>query len=357
MASIIWRPKQRKWYAYFYRMGKHVGKPLPPSVPRKPDLTRAERKIAELEAMKLESEAEAVPVSAIDLESAAAYWLDDCRIGLSARTHIAYKSRIKMLLRFLQTYMRAERIPLRSIAGHHIRAFRDHRLQAHSRNTSRNDLKAVSAFFAWAHRQDWIPANPCETVIAPKREHIEAAIATTPEVVRLLDLLQGHEADFQALGILGALCGMRRGEILALRWQDVNLPDRFLRVTLSKSKRPRTVPMSDRVYQFFMDLPQPDPATGPVFPPRRRKGQNRSIHCAVLFNEFLTAQGFPFTHKALRHWCNDQLRRMGLESIARQHVIGHSTEAVNRVYCHPQAEEARPYMDRLADHANLRRDV
>ena len=345
MASIIWRNKQRKWYAYFYNgAGKKIGRPLSDSVPRRETLSKRERDLAKAEAIALAENHRTVTKTEVDLETAAAYWLDDCQVSRSMRTVESYKARIK---NFIQHVTGGARVALVQIDSMHVRAWRDARMKSKSAATVNNDLKAVSAFFAWAVREELIGKNPALNVVAPRREFREAKIPTAAEVREMLALLNAekHDNDFRALGIMGALCGMRRNEILSLRWVDVSFEGRFLRIELSKSANPRNIPMCDTVYQFLMDLPQ-DGLN--VFPSIYKvSGQKRSPAVARKFNSWLSESGFGWTHKALRHFFNDSLRRSGLEAVARRHVIGHTSEAVNRIYCHPSADEAREYVQQI----------
>jgi integrase/recombinase XerC len=354
MASIIWRTRQRKWFALFYdSCGVKRCKPLPDSVPRREALNRSERRAAEWEAERIADAAKATSVEAMDLESAAAYWIDDCKVSLSPHTAEAYRSRAKAFVRHVAG---GKLLALHAVTPQHVRLWRDARLADHSRSTVSNDLKAIGAFFAWCKASGFIATNPAETVLAPRRDTQEQPMPSDADVSRLLALLADPAipADFRALGLFGALAGMRRNEILSLRWADVNLDGRFLRILISKSKRPRNVPLADPLVQFLMDRPQGD--AGYVFPALYGKeAKKRSPSVARDFNAWLRSQGFGFTHKGLRHWCNDSLRRMGLEGIARRNVIGHTTEAVNAIYCHPQAEEARPFLDRLAAQSSVLR--
>jgi integrase len=93
-----------------------------------------------------------------------------------------------------------------------------------------------------AVRTDVLAANPADRVALPRRDLRDDAPATvqawtTDEARRFLDQTRNDQhTDLWAVA-LGT--GMRRGELLGLRWRDVDLDDRLITVTgaLTKGRR------------------------------------------------------------------------------------------------------------------------
>jgi integrase len=75
---------------------------------------------------------------------------------------------------------------------------------------------------ALSHAVLWgvLPSNPAAAVRPPKVAEREIEIVREPDLRPLLDQLDGH---LRVIAILSLATGMRRGEMLALRWQDVDL--------------------------------------------------------------------------------------------------------------------------------------
>jgi len=152
----------------------------------------------------------------------------------------------------------------------------------------RNWLSLLHAVFAHAERREWARANPVRLVDKP-------VVGDGDGDVRYLDqaeleaLLRSVPAD--ALGtterplyLVAAMTGLRQGELLALRWRDVDWGAGKVRVRRSyvrgelgtpKSRRgTRSVPLADRVagelerhfqasrWQADEDLVFPHPLTG-----------------------------------------------------------------------------------------------
>lgn len=353
MASLVWRKDRGRWYAFFYRAdtGRQTGRPLK-DAPRHEKLSKRERALAMAEAEAVEEEFAVVETELIDLETAATYWLENAQVTTGPRTVERYAVVVKAFLAVVAPG--GKRVPLRDLSPTTIRTFRDGRLKTHQASTVINDLKCLSSMFNWIRKQRdggvrWIAENPCEDVEHPKRQPRKVVFPSTKEVKRLTRLLQkkGAEDIFRALGILGAYAGMRRMEIIKLRWECVDFESRTL-IVIGKSKHPRPVPMHPHVERVLRSLKREGVN---VFPSPRAGGDAEKARSATMgrrFNAWLKSNGFGFTHHGLRRWFNDQLRQSPqLSASARLLIVGHEDEAVNRLYQNPQAEEARPFVEAL----------
>ncbi|TDT63384.1 site-specific integrase [Fonticella tunisiensis] len=68
-----------------------------------------------------------------------------------------------------------------------------------------------------------IPSNPCEAVEPPKREKKKMQVLTPEQVNLLLDYAHNSQEVMHIPLLLALTCGLRRGEIIALKWSNVNL--------------------------------------------------------------------------------------------------------------------------------------
>jgi integrase len=76
-----------------------------------------------------------------------------------------------------------------------------------------------------------IADNPAELVKPPKPERKEIKTVDADQTVAMIEAARGTPIFIPIL--LGVLCGLRRGEIAALRWRSVNLEKRQLSVVAS----------------------------------------------------------------------------------------------------------------------------
>jgi integrase len=97
--------------------------------------------------------------------------------------------------------------------------------------TTQNIHNLLRSALGVAVKQGRLARNPCDAAEPPRREKREMSTLSAEEVARLLDAARGK---WIYTPILIAICtGMRRGEVLALRWQDVDLERGLIRVSRS----------------------------------------------------------------------------------------------------------------------------
>ncbi len=80
-----------------------------------------------------------------------------------------------------------------------------------------------------------IAVNPCDAVKAPKAEDKEMKTITPEQTARLLRGLEGTRYHVPVL--LAVTCGLRRGELLALRWSEIDLTGGKLAVNQALEQR------------------------------------------------------------------------------------------------------------------------
>ncbi len=98
---------------------------------------------------------------------------------------------------------------------------------------------------AQAVRWSLIPRNPAASVKAPTPTPKEMHPLSATEARRLLDAAQGDK--LEALYVLAVHTGMRRGELLGLKWEDVDLGAATLRVrrTLTRTDNGRRLALGE----------------------------------------------------------------------------------------------------------------
>ncbi|HXD54704.1 MAG TPA: site-specific integrase [Solirubrobacteraceae bacterium] len=126
----------------------------------------------------------------------------------------------------------------------------------------RNYLGTLSATFRFAQhpRREWAIKNPVEAIDLPPveaRTEIQYLKVTEVEALASAAVDGEHQALDRALYLTGAMTGLRQGELIALRWSDVDWSAQRIRVRRShvlgqfdtpKSRRSvRSVPMSMRL--------------------------------------------------------------------------------------------------------------
>jgi integrase len=228
--------------------------------------------------------------------------------------------------------------------------------------TIRNVVATLSALFnfALAPRRGWATTNPCVGVDLPAvPETDEIRFLTLDELDRLIE--RARRGEFHALDraifLTAAMTGLRKGELLALRWKDVDWGAARIRVRQNyvrgefgtpKSKRStRSVPMADEVageldrlfkqstWQGDGDLVFAHPRTGDPLP---KANVTRRMRAALKAAKLDTAHRFH----DLRHTFGTQMAAARVPMRTLQEWMGHRDLATTQIYADyaPSTHEA-----------------
>jgi integrase len=139
------------------------------------------------------------------------------------------------------------------------------------------------------------------------------------------------------LYILAALqTGARRGELLALRWRDVDMKARTLTFRQTKNGDARTVPMTETLHEAIEKLARPLDGEAHVFPERDPKVLSRSFARLV---DRLSIRDLRFHD--LRHDAASTLTMAGVPQRTIMAVLGHRDPRMTFRYQHLTPEHLR----------------
>lgn len=122
-------------------------------------------------------------------------------------------------------------------------------------------IRAVfNMFFQDALRDGIIEKNPLTLVKVPKIEKVEVKPFTLDE---MLKIIKGAEGDIQSFVALGFFTGMRSGEMIGLRWDDIDFDRREISIKrtikMGKISTPktdnsvRTIDIIDQLFPYLED--------------------------------------------------------------------------------------------------------
>lgn len=141
-----------------------------------------------------------------------------------------------------------------------IAAYRDERLQEVSAGTVIRELAYLSAIINHARREWGINVlNPVQTVRKPQSPQARSRVLTDEEVSKLLMALEptGRRSHWTKPAVQLALAtAMRRGELLSLKWEHIDLQGRTAFLPDTKNGDSRTVPLSSVAVQVLAELPR-----------------------------------------------------------------------------------------------------
>jgi integrase len=173
--------------------------------------------------------------------------------------------------------------------------------------------------------------------VPPEQQGARTRFLTAAEIDALLS---GAGERFKPLLVMALHTGMRRGEILKLKWTDVDFPNRIITVQEAKSGKKRMISMDDTLTETLHKLPSRF-KKGLVFPTNRKNEEGE--HDA---NKELTDTNKTFTRLTekvkledlrfhdLRHTFASHLVMNGVDLRAVQELLGHASINMTMRYSH-----------------------
>jgi integrase len=207
--------------------------------------------------------------------------------------------------------------------------------------TINRELACLKHMFSLAIIWKMADENPVKEVQLFQEQQIEMRILTRDEMDRLVT---NASPRLRPIVLIALNTGMRKGEILHLRWHDVDFDNHFLFLKQTKSNRPRKVPMS----RFVADV------LGAI----KRSGEFVFVNPKT--GKPLSDLQTPFKaacHKAgisdlrfhdLRHTAATYMVIGGIDLVTVKEILGHATIQMTMRYAHPTPENKRKAVDVLA---------
>ena len=222
-----------------------------------------------------------------------------------------------------------------NLSAARIAAFRDERMHQVSAGTVIRELAYLSAIINHARREWGINApNPVQLVRKPSSPPARARVLTDAEIAKLFQALEptGRRSHWtKPIVQLALATAMRRGELLSLRWEHIDLHARVALLPDTKNGESRIVPLSSTAIQTLAALPRH--ISGAVFPVKFfsldaafKRGLRRARLQDVRFHD-------------LRLTAITRLATKLPNVIELAAVSGHKSLAMLNRYYHPNAAE------------------
>jgi integrase len=159
-------------------------------------------------------------------------WLEDHKAALRIRSYERYEELTRLHIIPVLGHHR-----LQKLTPQHVQGFYTRKLREGLSSTTVNGLHAMlHKALDDAVRYNLIARNVCDAVSPPRRVHYEIQPLSMEQAQQFLTIAKGHS--LEALFVLAITTGMRRGEILALKWQDINFSQNTLQVRRIFTRRP-----------------------------------------------------------------------------------------------------------------------
>lgn len=249
---------------------------------------------------------------------------------------------------------------LASLRGVDFAKWRDGRLKDVKPATVRHDLEVISNLFNVARREWGMEGlvNPIEGIRLPSPQNARSRVFYPGEEALLMTALEGPERKvngqwgrgtgnplIKPFVLLALETAMRRGELLALRWENVRLKDRVVYLPMTKNGQSRTVPLSTRAVEVLGTLMRK--LYGEVFDQLTANAVKLGFIRAVKRARKAYVENGGDDPRMLVDLTMHDLRHVAITRLAEHlpnivelaAVSGHSDVRMLKRYYHPKAEE------------------
>lgn len=184
-----------------------------------------------------------------------------------------------------------------------------------SAKTVRNMNQVISSAMEFAKSQKLIAANPTEGCALPKLEHREMKTLTAEQLASFLR--EAKESGVFELYYIELATGLRRGELLGLKWEDIDLEQGTIRVRRQVARingeiveAPLKTKNSYRSVSIGADAVE-------ILKEQKRKANGTSAYV------FPSPTGGPISPDSVLHMLHRVLKRVGLPKV-RFHDLRHT---------------------------------
>lgn len=272
-----------------------------------------------------------------------------------------YNQKVQLLTRWKDEL---GKVRLSDLSSSHIATVRDHLLaEATSKKSVRRPstvnryLAAFSKALNVAVKEwEWLKENPMQKISKPKEGRSRDRFLSLDEKQRLLEAC--HASSNPLLYPIIALAlemGMRFGEIIKLRWKDIDFDRELITLRETKNGEDRILPLTRESLAILRQM-QSENCKGNelVFKSRRHPSTEKPIDIRKSFAKALKiAQIEGFRFHDLRHTAASYLAMNGATQGELMVILGHKTPTMTKRYAHYSQQHIRLIMEKSS---HLKRD-
>jgi integrase len=221
---------------------------------------------------------------------------------------------------------------LANLRTHHIEEYRDRRLKEIAPGSVCREINLLHAVLESVRRRIGLVDNPVSHVSRPTVADERDVRLSADEEAKLLAALDATRNPWIKPFVIVALeTAMRRGELLSLRWEHVDLAQQTAYLPETKNGKGRTVPLSSRAVKILQELPRA--IGGDVFPvtlDSLKHAWTRARDRAGLYH---------FHLHDLRHEATSRLAERGWNVLELAAVTGHKDLQMLKRYTNLRARD------------------
>jgi integrase len=252
----------------------------------------------------------------------------------------SYRNDVFSLKRFREFFAGKK---LGEISSFLIEGYKRARRQEVSPRTVDIDLSCLKHLFRKAVEWGFAVENPAAGVKLFRPQNARLRYLSEAEIAALVKACDDY---FRPVVVVAIHTGMRRGEILGLKWRDIDLDNGIIHVEKTKNRMRRDVPMSETVRRLLFDLNARARCEW-VF--ARSDDPGRPLRdCRYPFSRAVKGAGIrDFRFHDMRHTAASHMVMKGVDLRTVQEILGHKSFQMTLRYAHLSPEHGREAVKKM----------
>jgi integrase len=292
------------------------------------------------------------PIESVNFGCFAERWLETVLPTYRESTRTFYRSTIgRWILPHFRTWQLSE------VRTPDIQLFLNSFAPTYSRSVLKHIRAALSVMLRTAVEWQYVTHNPAIGARLPQGRAVKRARVLSPAEIR--QVIANLEQPYRAMATLAVISGMRESEVLALRWDDIDVDGRAIRVCRSLYRgnvgEPKTdlsareIPLGEAAAETLRELAKTTghregflfvaPRGGFFCPQRITK---------MVFRPLAERLGLPaFAWRSFRRSAATAMHNAGVPLKVQQKILGHTDANMSLLYTESETQEERRAIDGL----------
>ena len=245
---------------------------------------------------------------------------------------------------------------IKNLKTHHVQKMLNEIQESHT-DTTRKTFQITKAILEFAVDNDYCYKNVAKPCTINHFESKEKQILTREEI----KILENSKNKYKDFFIFLLYTGLRRGEVAALKWSDIDLKKEEIHVSHSmsfltnkgtlkgtKTGKGRIIPLTDKT-RLILDSQKKKSHSIFVF--SKADGSNLSESSIDrMLESILKDTGLNFRLHELRHTFCTILYYAGISTLQSSEIMGHSIKVMQEIYTHLDKDKSKLESQKLNDY-------
>ena len=266
--------------------------------------------------------------------------------------HRSFRKFTEPALRFWKTELGTQ-LPLSGVTTARVQEVRLREANKRKPATVNKLIAVLRACFSWLEIQRLAKTNPVRGIEALKENNELVRYLSPAQFQRLIQEAATMRWYLAPILIIAHQTGLRRGNILTLKWSDCDFELRLIRIATSKNGEPIALGMADTVYEQLQEIDKMRRVPGSDYIFAHQEGPQRGQPILDIKNAWKTvtknAGISNFRFHDLRHSCASLILMKTGNLMLAKDALAHKSIRSTLRYAHLSPEYMREQMKVLDD--------